>query len=228
MFSLKSHPKKRFKVGYGVHRAHNLSYWNWATSGEGHLECSSRTYCRRRYQSPLVALPRWPRSGLGHHLRSSHQSHLTQRWWPGLWSQTFQHGQPEVEEKVPVMIHIWTYFYLYHLSLQVEKALRFIHVSIFGISSRPWFVFVLHWKTKHVVWITQKVNHKGAHSVKVRVRVLWHVVVEHNVDSLDVHASAKQVGRNKDPSLEVLKLLVPGQPEGRSSKRNKWDTIPKY
>lgn len=70
---------------------------NWATSGQ--LEWHSRTYCRRRYQSPLVALLHWPRSGLGHHLRSSHQSRLTRRWWPGLWSQTFQHGQPEVEKR---------------------------------------------------------------------------------------------------------------------------------
>lgn len=47
-------------------------------------------------------------------------------------------------------------------------------------------------------------------SVKVCVRILWHVIVEDNVDSLDVHSSAKQVGCNKDPPLEVLKLLVPG------------------
>lgn len=64
--------------------------------------------------------------------------------------------------------------------------------------------------------------------MKVRVRILRHVVVEHDVDSLDVHAPAKQVGRNKDPPLEVFKLLVPGQPEGGSSKRNKWDTILNY
>lgn len=47
-------------------------------------------------------------------------------------------------------------------------------------------------------------------SVKVCVRILWHVVVEHNVDTLDVHSSTKQVGGHKDPPLEVLKLLVPG------------------
>lgn len=46
-------------------------------------------------------------------------------------------------------------------------------------------------------------------SVKVCVRILWHVIVEDNVDSLDVHSSAKQVGCDKDPPLEVLKLLVP-------------------
>lgn len=46
--------------------------------------------------------------------------------------------------------------------------------------------------------------------MKVCVRILWHVVVEDNVDALNVHAAAKQVGRNKDSPLEVFKLLVPG------------------
>lgn len=46
-------------------------------------------------------------------------------------------------------------------------------------------------------------------SVKVCVRILWHVIVEDDVDSLDVHSSAKQVGRHKNPPLEILKLLVP-------------------
>lgn len=45
-------------------------------------------------------------------------------------------------------------------------------------------------------------------SVKVCVRILWHVIIEDNVDSLDVHSSAKQVGSDKDAPLEVLKLLV--------------------
>lgn len=55
-----------------------------------------------------------------------------------------------------------------------------------------------------------KLNYSWTDSVEVCVRILWHVVVEHNVDSLNVHASAKQVGCNKDPPLEVFKLLVPG------------------
>ena len=46
--------------------------------------------------------------------------------------------------------------------------------------------------------------------MEVCVRVLWHVVVEDDVDSLDVHASAKQVGGDQDSPLEVFKLLVPG------------------
>lgn len=52
-------------------------------------------------------------------------------------------------------------------------------------------------------------NYGLTDSVEVCVRILWHVVVENNVDSLNVHASAKQVGCNKDPPLEVFELLVP-------------------
>jgi len=44
--------------------------------------------------------------------------------------------------------------------------------------------------------------------MQVRVRVLRHVVVEDNVDTLDVHASTKQVGCYQDSLLEVLELLV--------------------
>jgi len=50
------------------------------------------------------------------------------------------------------------------------------------------------------------------HPVQIGVRVLWHVVVEHNVDPLNVHPSAKQVGGHQDPLLEVLELLVAGEP----------------
>merc|ERR1719414_2419040 len=52
----------------------------------------------------------------------------------------------------------------------------------------------------------------SGHSVQVGVGVLWHVVVEDDVDSLDVHATTKQVGSHQDPLLEVFELLVPGQP----------------
>lgn len=48
--------------------------------------------------------------------------------------------------------------------------------------------------------------------MEVRVRVLWHVVVEGDVDPLDVHPSAEQVGGHEDPPLEVFELLVAGQP----------------
>ncbi len=36
-------------------------------------------------------------------------------------------------------------------------------------------------------------------SVQVSVRVLWHVIVEDNVHSLNVHATAEQVGGDQDP-----------------------------
>lgn len=47
-------------------------------------------------------------------------------------------------------------------------------------------------------------------SVKVCVRILWGVVVEHNVEELGVHFLVKQVGGNKDLPLQVLKLFEPG------------------
>lgn len=53
-----------------------------------------------------------------------------------------------------------------------------------------------------------------AHSVQVGVGILGHVVVEDDVDALNVHPSAKQVGGHQDPPLEVLELLVPGKPGG--------------
>ena len=46
--------------------------------------------------------------------------------------------------------------------------------------------------------------------MQVCVRVLRHVVVEDDVDSLDVHPAAEQVGGDQDPLLEILELLVPG------------------
>ena len=35
--------------------------------------------------------------------------------------------------------------------------------------------------------------------MQVGVRVLRHIVVEYDVDALDVHASAKEVGGHEDP-----------------------------
>lgn len=34
-------------------------------------------------------------------------------------------------------------------------------------------------------------NKLTTHPVKVSVRILWHVVIENNVDSFDVHSTAK-------------------------------------
>ena len=49
-------------------------------------------------------------------------------------------------------------------------------------------------------------------AVQVGVRVLRHVVVEDDVDTLYVHATTKQVGGHQDALLEVLELLVTVQP----------------
>ena len=46
--------------------------------------------------------------------------------------------------------------------------------------------------------------------VEVGVRVLRHVVVEHDVDSLNVHSTTKQIGGNQNSLLEILELLIPG------------------
>jgi len=47
--------------------------------------------------------------------------------------------------------------------------------------------------------------------MQVHVTVLWHVVVKHNVNSLYVHTTSKQVSSDKDTLLEVLELLVTGK-----------------
>lgn len=47
--------------------------------------------------------------------------------------------------------------------------------------------------------------------MEVSVRVLGHVVIEDDVDPLDVHPSAKEVGGHQDTALEVLELLVARQ-----------------
>ena len=52
--------------------------------------------------------------------------------------------------------------------------------------------------------------------MEVGVGVLRHVVVEDDVDALNVHASAKQVGGHQDAPLEVLELLVAREPVGGS------------
>ena len=44
--------------------------------------------------------------------------------------------------------------------------------------------------------------------VEVGVSVLGHVVVEDDVDTLDVHPAAEQVGGHQNSLLEVLELLV--------------------
>ena len=54
--------------------------------------------------------------------------------------------------------------------------------------------------------------------VKVGVGVLRHVVIEHDVHTLNVHSSAEQVGRYQDTLLEILELLI-------SKQQQWWKTI---
>ena len=51
-----------------------------------------------------------------------------------------------------------------------------------------------------------------AYSVKVSVRVLGHVIVEDNVNSLDIHPSPKEVCCYQDTLAEILECLVTSQP----------------
>ena len=51
--------------------------------------------------------------------------------------------------------------------------------------------------------------------VEVGIRALGHVVVDDNVDSLNVHASSKQIGGHHYPLVETLECLVLGQPGER-------------
>ena len=44
--------------------------------------------------------------------------------------------------------------------------------------------------------------------MKVSIGVLGHVIVEHNVHSLDIHTTSKEVGGDEDTFMEILELLV--------------------
>ena len=60
---------------------------------------------------------------------------------------------------------------------------------------------------------------KTTYSVKVGIRVIGHVVVEHNVHSLDIHTTAKEVCANQDALFEVLELLVTLQPTPKEKEK---------
>ena len=49
------------------------------------------------------------------------------------------------------------------------------------------------------------------YAVEVHVGGLGHVVVEDNVDTLNVHAAAKQIRGHQDAIVEALELVVVGQ-----------------
>jgi hypothetical protein len=55
-------------------------------------------------------------------------------------------------------------------------------------------------------------SNSGTYSVEVGIGVLWHVVVEHNVNALDIHSTTEQVSGNQDTLLEILELLIAAQP----------------
>ena len=48
--------------------------------------------------------------------------------------------------------------------------------------------------------------------MKIGVGVLWHVIVEDNVDSLDVHATTKEISCDQHALAEALERLILRQP----------------
>ena len=52
-----------------------------------------------------------------------------------------------------------------------------------------------------------------AHPVQVGITVLRHVVIEHNVDTLDVHSSTEQIRGHQYPLAETFECLILGKPE---------------
>ena len=44
--------------------------------------------------------------------------------------------------------------------------------------------------------------------MQVRVRVTWHVEVEHDVDLLDINATTEEFSGDKNARFELLKALV--------------------
>ena len=59
-------------------------------------------------------------------------------------------------------------------------------------------------------WKGKKVSHDlpRAYSVEIGIRGLSHVVVEHQVDSLEIHASGLNIGDNHDPLLSLFEHVV--------------------
>lgn len=55
----------------------------------------------------------------------------------------------------------------------------------------------------------------ATHTVQVRVRVCWKVVVDGDVDFLNVNTTAKYVRRNADTLLEILEFFVAFNSVGR-------------
>ena len=53
---------------------------------------------------------------------------------------------------------------------------------------------------------------RTAHSVKVGVRVIGHVVVEHDVDLLNVDTARENVRRDQEAELELFEALIDFDP----------------
>jgi len=48
----------------------------------------------------------------------------------------------------------------------------------------------------------------SGHSVQVSIRVFWHIVVEHDVDSFDIDTSSEKISGDQNSSLKVLEERV--------------------
>ena len=46
------------------------------------------------------------------------------------------------------------------------------------------------------------------HAMEIGVGIFGHVVVEHDVHSLDIHTTTEQIGGHQNTLLEILELLV--------------------
>ncbi len=49
--------------------------------------------------------------------------------------------------------------------------------------------------------------------MEVRIGILGHVVVKHNIDSLNVHTSAKKIGGNQDTLWKWTRIILSCQHE---------------
>lgn len=68
----------------------------------------------------------------------------------------------------------------------------------------------------------KETNHVNPHPVQVGVWVFWHVVVEDNIDSLNIHSTAEEISGYQDPPLEVFKLLIARQSADSGQYRKSW------
>merc|ERR1719447_131906 len=48
-------------------------------------------------------------------------------------------------------------------------------------------------------------------TMKICVGVFWHIIVEDDVDSFNIHSTSEQVSSDQDTTLEILEFLVSGK-----------------